>query len=75
MKILFDLEASDQECAFFALYAGLRMYMDLKKSQPKEEGAFSIAGAEAYCMLQKLKKQHPKFYNESKEEYEDIYVK
>lgn len=73
MKIIFDFEGRDEDCAFFVLYAGLRMYYDLKRKQPTKEGQMSIAAAEAHCMLQDLKKQDETAYYEAYAEYEHIY--
>lgn len=72
-NIKFDMEAKIQDCAFFALYAGLRMYKEQKDRQPKEAGTFSIAAAEAYCLLQDLKESHPKEYAEAVAEYDEVY--
>ncbi len=71
MIIEFDLEASDQGAAFFALYAGLRMYKDLKSHQTKGTEENSIAGAEAYIMLETLAEKFPKLYKEASAEYSD----
>ncbi len=82
MKVIFDFEGRDKGCAFFALYAGLRMYKDKKLKQVKlqrevangmGEESFSIPAAEAYCMLEDLREKFPKEYAESKEEYDEIY--
>jgi len=72
MIIEFDFEGRDEQCAFFALYAGLRMYKELK-NKVATNNAFSIAGAEAYCMLEDLKEQYPKQYWESAAEFEQVY--
>lgn len=72
MKITFDLEVSDQECAFFAIYAGLRMYKEQRKAGTPLN-MVSIAGAEAFCMLGQLKEQHPNDYREAEEEYKGVY--
>lgn len=74
MKIVFDLEASDQEAAFFALYAGLRMYQEAKDNVAKP-GMFFIAAAEAYCLRKDLKQQYPELYAAAEKEYEEVYVK
>ena len=81
MKIKFDLEGRDESAAFFALYAGLRMYKEQKdsefalKKQLKQirQSAFSIAAAEAYRMLEDLKSQKPKWYYEAEAEYNEVY--
>ncbi len=36
------------------------------------EECFSIAAAEAYCMLEDLKEKFPKHYAEAKEEYDEV---
>lgn len=71
--IKFNLEASDKECAFFALYAGLRMYFNLK-SDSAPEGQMSIAGAEAYCLLKQLEEKHPRAYKEAESEFNRVYL-
>ena len=71
--IKLDIEAADKECAFFALYAGLRMYRDLKKAQDPPH-AMSIAGAEAHCLLEQLKVKYPQDYTEAQAEFEEVYV-
>lgn len=73
MKIIFDLEARDEGAAFFAIYAGIRMYYEQKKQQPKFEGAFYIAEAEAYSLLKELQVKHPKEYAEAEIEYNETY--
>ena len=72
MTITFDLEAGDSQAGFFALYAGLRMYMEQKQSRVPE-GKISIPAAEAYCMLRDLAEQYPDEYLEAKDEYEAAY--
>jgi hypothetical protein len=72
-NITFDLEASDQEAAFFALYAGLRMYKWVRGLRTPP-GAVAIAAAEAYCMLEQLKEAHPEAYRQAEEEYEEVYA-
>ena len=74
MKLIFDLsEKNDAECAFFALYAGLRMYIDFKEKQPKEEGAFSVPAMEGHGLLRDLEAQYPQQYAEAELEYETVY--
>lgn len=76
MKIKFDFEGREEYCAFFALYAGLRMYKEQKEKQVMESeeiGLFSIPAAEVFCMLQDLKQQHPKEYAEAVDEYNEVY--
>jgi len=70
--IKINIEASDKECAFFALYAGLRMYFEYKKETNNDPNSISIAGAEAYCMLQDMKERYPIQYNEAKDEYDEF---
>ena len=72
-KIIIDLEGRNKECAFFALYAGLKMYSDLKAEQKKGTNEVSIAGAEAYCILQDLKISHPIEFGEAEKEYVEVY--
>lgn len=50
MKIEFDLEGRDESAAFFALYAGLRMYKEQREKRC-EGNAMSFTAAEAYGML------------------------
>ncbi|MBK7380486.1 MAG: hypothetical protein IPJ03_16145 [Ignavibacteriales bacterium] len=66
-------ETIDGEAAIFALYAGLRMYKEIKDKQQKEPGKFSIPAAEAYCMLEQIKEQFPNDYIECMVEYDKIY--
>lgn len=81
MKIKFDLEGRMEDEAFFALYAGLRMYKEQKDSEYElskqlkqiPKGAFSIPAAEAYCLLMDLKEKFPKMYREAEEEYNEVY--
>lgn len=68
-KIEFDLEASEQDCAFYAIYTGLRMCME-EQAKKEVEGSYSLVGAEAYCMLQQLKEKHPIQYLSAKNTYE-----
>ena len=75
MEITFNLEGRDESAAFFALYAGLTMYHNLKKKQDSErnDGGISIAGLEAAALLEDLKLNHWKEYWESAAEYEHVY--
>ena len=81
MTVIFEFEGKERGCAFFALYAGLRMYMEVKETEIKaasmsdksRRGAVSIAAAEAYCMLEELREQFPKLYKEAVVEYENNY--
>ncbi|MGB0896852.1 MAG: hypothetical protein ACPGRW_05990 [Flavobacteriaceae bacterium] len=70
-NIKIDFEGRNKDCAFFALYAGLRMYSDFKAKQKEGTNEVSIAGAEAYCILQDLKESHPNEWEEAKKEYDD----
>lgn len=74
MKVTFDLsEKNDADCAFFALYAGLRMYMDFKNNQSKEKGAFSVTALEASSLLKDMELQYPNEFAEAELEYETVY--
>jgi len=83
MIVKFNLEGRDEGAAFFALYAGLRMYKEQKEKQiillneikDDSEKTFSIPAAEAYCMMQDLREKFPKQYEEAKQEFEEVYVK
>lgn len=72
MQIVFDLEAMDEGAAFFALYAGLRMYKEQREGRC-EGGAISIAAACAFCMLEDLKNQYPKEYAQAGVEFQEVY--
>lgn len=72
MNILFDLELTDRESSFFALYTGLRMYKE-QRNRSVEPEVFSISGAEAYGLLQQLKRQHPEQFAQAEQEYNDVY--
>lgn len=74
MKIIFDLEARDEGAAFFALYAGLRMYKEQREKRVEGEG-ISIAAAEAYGMLEDLKEQYPLEYKQAGVEFQEVYGK
>lgn len=70
-KLTFDLE-SNPEMRLYVLYAGLRMYMESKRETDKKTpDMFSLAGAEAYCLLQDLKEKLPELYAQCEEEYND----
>lgn len=71
MKIKFNLEGQDQAAAFFALYAGLRMYKEQKINTSNEQ--ISIPATEASVMLLELKEQFPNEYKEAVEEFDSIY--
>lgn len=71
--IKFNIEASDKGCAFFALYAGLRIYFN-KRSENTPADQISIAAAEAYGMLQQLKEKHPKEYKDAEDEFNSVYL-
>jgi hypothetical protein len=83
MIVKFNLEGRDEGAAFFALYAGLRMYKEQKDKQTillnetKDdiEKTFSIPAAEASCMMQDLREKFPKQYEEAKQEFEEVYAK
>jgi len=70
-----QLIESYPECAFFALYAGLRMYKDLKvkEDDSRNDGSFSIAGAEAYSMLKMLEENYTDMFIEAQIEYIKVY--
>ncbi len=80
-KIIFDIEGSEKGCAFFAIYAGLRMYKEHKDKQVMlqnkvakiGEECFSIAAAEAYSMLEQLKENHPIEFKEAEDEFNKCY--
>lgn len=72
MEIVFDFEGRMESEAFFALYAGLRMYRE-QKEKHLEDGAISLPAAEAYCMLCDLKEQYPKEYEQAGVEYQEVY--
>lgn len=72
MIVEFNLEGNP-EVAFYALYAGLRMFKDKKIEEDKKHpDQINQAGAEAYCMLQTLKENFPKEFSEAKTEYEQV---
>lgn len=72
-EVIIDFEGRDEECAFFTLYAGLRMYKELKGEQHRGKQTFSIAGAEAHSMLEYLKEKYPQRFAIAQQEYEDVY--
>lgn len=82
MIVKFNLEGRDEGAAFFALYAGLRMYKEQKQKQIRllnetkddSEKTFSIPAAEAYCMMQDLREKFPKQYEEAKQEFNAVYA-
>lgn len=81
MRIKFDFEGRDEGSAFFALYAGLRMYKEVKENQIKAASivdkskttALSIPAMEAYGMLCDLEEQFPKHFKEAEQEYNENY--
>jgi hypothetical protein len=81
MKIVFDFEGRMEDLAFYALYAGLRMFKDLKETEIEwqikfgqtRSDAFSLPAAEAYCMLMDMKKKYPKWFKEAEKEYNEVY--
>jgi hypothetical protein len=75
MTIKFNLEGRDEGCAFFALYAGLRMYKEQREQSVSEPGGISIAAAEAYAMLQDMKARFPAHFEDAEEEFEAVYSK
>jgi len=74
-NVTINFEGRDEGCAFFALYAGLRMYSELKEDKHKGKNSMSIAGAEAYSILMDLKFTYPKECEEAKKEYDEVYKK
>lgn len=72
MKIKFDLEGKDEPAAFFAIYAGIRMYKEQRENRVSE-GNVSITAAEAYGLLEDLKEQHPHYFESAKKEYDEAY--
>lgn len=68
-------EQNDGDAAFYALYAGLRMFRDFKQKQDESapKGSFQISGAEAYCLLEDLKEQFPERYKQAEQEYDEVY--
>ena len=73
-NININFEGRDEYCAFFALYAGLRMYSDLKAKQKTGTNEVSVAGAEAYSMLQDIKVSHPEEFKEAEIEYDCVFA-
>jgi hypothetical protein len=72
-SIVFEVgEAIDPISAFFAVYAGLRMYAEQKIVNMSSD-AVSLPAAEAYCMLEELEEKFPKNYSESRDEYDRVY--
>ena len=69
-NVKINFEGRDEGCAFFALYAGLRMYNEYKHKQHLGKDSFSTAGAEAYSMMEDLRYSHPEQYEEAKKEYD-----
>jgi len=74
MTIEFDFEGRDEGAAFFALYAGLRMYKEQKEKSVTGE-AISIPAMEAYGMLEDLKEQYPLEYKQAGVEFQEAYGK
>lgn len=72
MRISFNLEASMEEWAFFALYAGLQKIMKSEDSLATP-GQFSLVSAEAYCLEMQLKEKHSKMYKWAVEQYKVYY--
>lgn len=81
MIIEFDFEGRDQGAAFFALYAGLRMYKEVKENQIKASSlvdenkstAISVPAMEAYGMMCDLEEQFPNYFKEAEQEYNENY--
>lgn len=73
-NITIDFDGRNESCAFFAIYAGLKMYSDLKHEETRGTGKTSISGAEAYCILQDLKETHSKHFKEAEKEYARVYL-
>jgi hypothetical protein len=71
-KFIFD--RGDKYSAFFAMYAGLRMYKEQKHLTTPDD-MFSIPAGEAFCMLEDLKEMYPSQYAEAEAEYNVIYGK
>lgn len=63
-------EGKEKDCSFFALYAGLRMYMDYKAKNILDPGKINISSAEAYTMLMELNEEFPGRYEDAKKEYD-----
>lgn len=72
-SITFDFEARDKGAAFFALYAGLRMYKEQREKNVSDPQAISIAAAEAFIFLEELKQQFPRSYALAEDEYDEVY--
>ena len=73
MTIEFNLEGRDKSSAFFALYAGLRMYYEQKLIETKERDKVTIPGAEAFALLEDLRHQNERLYLDAVAEYEHVY--
>lgn len=78
-QITFNLEGTlDKNCAFFALYAGLRMYEDYKRKEwtdqirdnPGYVVRMSLAYLNTMFLLDQLKENYPQDYIEAEIEYE-----
>lgn len=67
-KIVLNIEASEKGCAFYAIYAGLRMYKESKSHD-------NISAAEAFCILGKLEEDYPEDYAEAESEYNESKTK
>lgn len=73
-QIVFDFEGRDTGAAFFALYAGLRMYKEQREKRVEGPG-ISIAAAEAFCMMEDLREQYPLEYQQAGIEFQEVYGK
>lgn len=67
-----DVEGSMKDCAFFAIYAGLRMYKEQRQKRVPE-GQISFSTAEAFSLLEQLKEKYPEAHQQAKAEYEEVY--
>lgn len=78
-----DMEGTHRPSAMYALYSGLRMFkecqdsnLELKKQLNQvDKDAYSIPGAEAYCLMQQLKEQYPNEYASCEKEFNRAYGK
>lgn len=65
-------ECLDPAAAFFALYAGLRMYKEQREKRVPE-GMLSFVAAEASCILEMLEENFPSHYIEAVKEFDAEY--
>lgn len=73
-NVVIDLSEKDSGAAFYALYASLRLFKSIKSRQHKDKPTMSMAGAEAFILLEELSLSHPEEYKEAKEEYEESFL-